>query len=53
MSNSEQSVHQRLLALFHAGASKSEMAKAIGVSRRRIGRMLADAMRGAANGKNT
>ena len=46
MENSAQTLHQKLLALFRAGASKSEMSKALGVNRRRVGRMLADAMRG-------
>ena len=41
-----ESLHERVLAMFHDGKSKSDIAKAIGKDRKQVGKLLSEAIRG-------
>ena len=40
-------LRERVLVMFQAGASKSDIAKAVGKDRKQVGKLLSEAIRGA------
>lgn len=41
------SLRERVLAMFQSGASKADIAKAVGKDRKQVGKLLSEAIRGA------
>ena len=51
MSHQDKSLCGTALSLFRAGASKSEIARAIGRDKKQVGRILAEAIKGIGHGR--